>query len=702
MTPAPVAVRAAHGGMAGTHLFRVPPAQTAVPGGSRSCAWAVRLAENIWAHRCAQFADSQSASRTAAAVLPSDLRRWAWHYLTHRLGLGRLVDHALGELLSSCARFAPLCTSCALFAEFASPEGRYTERDLRFFVIARSHAAPLCLEVVSQVEASDGCTHAVPRRYLPLAELDGVVRRALYRHPHAQWVRRRLADWVEQSGACGWGARHRAFDREDHVDLYELLAELLVLYAEPPQPDCHAARPRRSGSRSGSGSTARSAAARQAVPPAPPEQAAPEQAAPEQYLCLASRPQPGPVAAEQRQQQLRRQRRQGSLSPPPSGMPVQGGSPPAAEMLAPPGVGAQGGASPPPPTPPPSPPCPPLQQQQGGAQPPLPPQQRSPAVSHLPSPPSLPSPSSPAAPGPCAAPAQGTPPMPAPADYLATPSPAAPGPPPQPAEHPAAVAPPPLAACAPPPPAAAPPAAAPTAPPAPTETLQARHRRLAAQLLRLRRMRAALAEHRRRCAPLQPSGRGGREPPPLPARAGSWGPERRQSPPPACWGSVQRGRTPSPCSWGPERRLGCPSPGGSTAAPAAMAPSPDSREASPRHPRPSIDAASCGRAPPAAGSPRPPAPRPHCGMQSADDTADFFSALSAARRRIAPPQPAAGAPPASASGCGGSGGAPADAAEDDDRDFWPSESGSPQYLPAPADGSPAGTSALQRLAAADW
>ena len=204
-------------------LRRDAPATVTVPGEARSLRWTVRMVDDILTQLCRSIAEGKGAA------CGGGLYQYTFEYCTNRFGLGALVESTVADVVYNCQRFCHLSAGCELFASFLT-EGALQEADLRFFAVARSHTVQVCAHHTRTIVASDGRKHTLPQRLLPLQTLPALLRKVLYKHPHAAYVKSLAADWAR-------GNEARVFPSPGHADSYEFLRFLLAVYGNTPPKD---------------------------------------------------------------------------------------------------------------------------------------------------------------------------------------------------------------------------------------------------------------------------------------------------------------------------------------------------------------------------------------------------------------------------------------------------------------------------------
>eukprot|EP01059_Diplonema_ambulator_P016036 TRINITY_DN27305_c0_g1_i1.p1 TRINITY_DN27305_c0_g1~~TRINITY_DN27305_c0_g1_i1.p1 ORF type:complete len:645 (+),score=154.09 TRINITY_DN27305_c0_g1_i1:73-2007(+) len=217
-------------GLANTPLYKEPSLEL-VKGETKSVKWTFKLIEDIWSQRCKAITEGGDSQ--------DNLYKFTFHYFTQKFGLGTIVENTLSDLLYNAHRYAFISTACEMFLAFLK-EGAMTDLDLRFFVIARSHFTNHCLTEVRSVEGNDGNKYQVPRRFVPLRALPMLLKKVLYKHPHAAHVRSLVATWLEIGPTP---SNKRAFQKPGYVDCYELLRYMLSVYGEVPKVMVRLQRP---------------------------------------------------------------------------------------------------------------------------------------------------------------------------------------------------------------------------------------------------------------------------------------------------------------------------------------------------------------------------------------------------------------------------------------------------------------------------
>eukprot|EP01064_Diplonema_japonicum_P025685 TRINITY_DN37103_c0_g1_i1.p1 TRINITY_DN37103_c0_g1~~TRINITY_DN37103_c0_g1_i1.p1 ORF type:complete len:702 (+),score=98.09 TRINITY_DN37103_c0_g1_i1:44-2149(+) len=210
------------GGITSTHLYKEPQFEL-VQGEVKTARWTIRLIEDIWSQRCKAIIEGGECHE--------GLYKFVFHYFTQRFGLGRIVESMLSDLIYNTQRYSYISTVCEMFITFLK-DGVMSDLDLRFFVIARSHFIHHCVAETRSVEGSDGNRYQVLRRFIPLRALPLLLKKVLYKHPHAGHVRSLVAGWLETGPKPG---NKRAFQKQGYVDCYELLRYILSVYGDVPE-----------------------------------------------------------------------------------------------------------------------------------------------------------------------------------------------------------------------------------------------------------------------------------------------------------------------------------------------------------------------------------------------------------------------------------------------------------------------------------
>ena len=212
-----------HGTIQNTKLFKKLPDLSEVQGEIKTVQWTIKLIEDVWSQYCKGISEGSSEA-------VDNLYSFIYHYFTHKFGLDSLVENTFADLIYNSQRYYHISTVCEVFCMLVNSE--FSDLDLRFFAIARSHLVGASTSEIRAVQASDSHRHNVLRRFVPIRELSYLMKRVLYKHPHAAYVKNRVNGWIDSPDTIQISPR--ALAKPGHVDCYELLRFLLTIYADNP------------------------------------------------------------------------------------------------------------------------------------------------------------------------------------------------------------------------------------------------------------------------------------------------------------------------------------------------------------------------------------------------------------------------------------------------------------------------------------